>query len=86
MTEGSGPRSPKHKGTEEIYRRAVVEENSRFNVDEGLRRLEEINQMLAQSNITLEESIRLYNEGTQLAAKCKEHLEGVEKELKIVNP
>ncbi len=63
-----------------------MEENSRFNVDEGLRRLEEINQMLAQSNITLEESIRLYNEGTQLAAKCKEHLEGVEKELKIVNP
>ena len=63
-----------------------MEENGRFNVDEGLKRLEEINQMLAQSNITLEESIRLYNEGTQLAAKCKEHLEGVEKELQIVNP
>jgi len=57
-----------------------------FNVDEGLKRLEEINQKLAESGITLEESIRLYNEGTQLAAKCQEHLEDVEKELKIVNP
>lgn len=66
----------------------TVEENrfNEFNVDEGLKRLEEINQKLAESTITLEESIRLYNEGTQLAAKCKEHLEGVEKELKIVNP
>lgn len=62
-----------------------MEERS-FNVDEGLKRLEQINQMLARPDITLEESIGLYNEGTQLAAKCKEHLEGVEKELKIVNP
>ena len=60
-------------------------EERKFDVDAGLKRLEEINQKLAESGITLEESIRLYNEGTQLAAKCKEHLEGVEKELQIVN-
>lgn len=62
-----------------------MEENTKFNVDEGLKRLEEINRQLSDKEITLEESIRLYNEGTQLAAKCKEHLEGVEKKLQIVN-
>jgi len=62
-----------------------MEENTKFNVDEGLKRLEEINRQLSDKEITLEESIRLYNEGTQLAAKCKEHLEGVEKKLQIIN-
>ena len=62
-----------------------MEENAKFNVDEGLKRLEEINRQLSDKEITLEESIRLYNEGTQLAAKCKEHLEGVEKKLQIIN-
>lgn len=63
-----------------------MEENGKFNVDEGLKRLEEINRKLSEKDITLEESIRLYNEGTELAARCKEHLEGVEKKLQIVNP
>ena len=62
-----------------------MEENAKFNVDEGLKRLEEINRQLSDKEITLEESIRLYNEGTQLAAKCREHLEGVEKKLQIIN-
>ena len=57
-----------------------------FNVDEALDRLEEINEELSQKDISLDESIKLYNEGTVLAAKCRDHLEGVEKELKIVNP
>ncbi len=63
-----------------------MQETVKFDVDEGLQRLDEINRKLAESGITLEESIKLYNEGVQLAAKCKEHLEGVEKELQIVNP
>ena len=57
----------------------------KFSIDEGLKKLEEINARLSAKDISLEESIKLYNEGTVLAAKCKEQLEGVEKELKIVN-
>ncbi|MBQ9032459.1 MAG: exodeoxyribonuclease VII small subunit [Parasporobacterium sp.] len=62
-----------------------MEEKERFDIDKELNRLEEINRQLAQEGISLDESIRLYNEGTILAAKCKEHLTGVEKELQIIN-
>ena len=61
------------------------EEKKEFNIDEGLEKLEEINGRLARQDITLNESISLYREGTLLAAKCLEHLQGVEKELEIVN-
>lgn len=56
-----------------------------FNVDEALARLEEINDMLSDKDIPLNESIKLYNEGTKLAGICQKHLEGVAKELKIIN-
>ena len=56
-----------------------------FNVDEALEKLEEINNKLSDKDISLDESIKLYNEGTKLATQCKEHLEGVEKQLQIVN-
>ncbi len=56
-----------------------------INVDEALDRLEAINAELSKKDISLDDSIKLYNEGTVLASKCKEHLVGVEKELKIVN-
>ncbi len=56
-----------------------------FNVDESLDRLEEINKKLAEKGIPLNESLELYKEGTMLATKCREHLEGVEKQLQIIN-
>lgn len=56
-----------------------------FNVDEALNRLEEINRKLAEQDLSLNDSIQLYKEGTLLAAKCREHLTGVEKTLQIVN-
>ena len=61
------------------------EKEERFDIDEGLKRLEEINNKLAEADLPLDESIRLYKEGTLLAAKCQEELTGVEKELEIVN-
>ena len=57
----------------------------KFNIDEALNKLEEINEKLSEKDISLDDSIRLYNEGTVLAAKCQEHLKGVEQTLKIVN-
>ena len=62
-----------------------MEEKKEFNVDEGLKKLEEINRKLSEKDITLEESLKLYNEGVKLAQACRENLEGVEKELKIIN-
>ena len=60
-------------------------EQTEFDIDEALKRLEEINDKLAEKNIPLNESIKLYTEGTELAQKCQEHLQGVEKQLKILN-
>ena len=60
-------------------------EQKEFDIDEALKRLEEINDRLAEKNIPLNESIKLYTEGTELASKCQEHLQGVEKQLKILN-
>ena len=56
-----------------------------FNVDQALDRLEEINTRLAGGEMTLQESIELYKEGVLLASQSREHLEGVEQELQIVN-
>ncbi|MBR4541817.1 MAG: exodeoxyribonuclease VII small subunit [Lachnospiraceae bacterium] len=56
-----------------------------FNIDRALDRLEEINNRLSEQDIALNESIELYKEGTLLASKCKEQLQGIEKELKILN-
>lgn len=56
-----------------------------FNIDRALDRLEKINNRLSEQDIELNESIELYKEGTLLASKCKEQLQGIEKELKILN-
>ena len=62
-----------------------MDEKKEFNVDEAMNRLEEINRRLADQELSLNDSIQLYKEGTLLAAKCKEHLIGVEKAFQIVN-
>lgn len=62
-----------------------MSEKNDFNIDEALEKLEEINKQLSDKDITLDDSLKLYNEGTTLAKKCQEHLVGVEKQLQIVN-
>jgi exodeoxyribonuclease VII small subunit len=62
-----------------------MSEQQTFNIDDALNELEEINKKLSAKEISLDDSIRLYNEGTVLASKCQEHLAGVEKALQIVN-
>lgn len=62
-----------------------TENKETFNIDEALSRLEEINKKLSEKDIALNESIELYKEGTLLASKCQEQLQGIEKELKILN-
>ena len=56
-----------------------------FDIEKALARLEEINEALSKSGTSLQESLALYKEGVELADKCKENLEGVEKEIKILS-
>ena len=60
------------------------QEEKAFNVDEALVRLEAINQKLEEKELSLQDSLTLYKEGTELAAKVKARLVGVEKELEII--
>ena len=56
-----------------------------FDVEKALERLEEINEILSKSGTSLKDSMALYKEGVDLSDKCKENLEGVEKEIKILS-
>ena len=61
------------------------EENNNFNIEEAFKRLSEINQAVENGQVGLKESLELYSEGVKLVAMCKENLEGVEKEIQILN-
>ncbi len=61
-------------------------EKKELSIDKALDRLEEINRQLETGDLDLEASLKLYKEGTELAGKLKSQLEGVEKELQIIEP
>lgn len=52
--------------------------------EENLARLEEIVGLLEDEGITLERSVKLYEEGVKLAGKCTVELEGVERKIKML--
>ena len=56
-----------------------------FDIEKALERLEEINELLSKSGTSLKDSMELYKEGVALSEKCKENLEGVEKEIKVLS-
>ncbi len=58
-----------------------MEENQKFDVDQAMNRIEEINRKMAGGQVSLQESLDLYKEGTELAAKVKEELSFVETQL-----
>lgn len=53
-----------------------------MNFEQSLKRLEEIVRQMEQGNVPLEESLKLFEEGTALAAACSTQLD--EAELKVV--
>ncbi len=61
-----------------------IKKDEEFDIDEAFARLEEINEKLADRDTKLKDAIKLYAEGTILADRCKNHLEGVEKEIRIL--
>ena len=56
--------------------------NNELTFDQSLKRLEEIVKQMEQGNVSLEESLKLFEEGTALAASCNTRLD--EAELKVV--
>ena len=74
------------KKTVRIISGESMEESKEFNIDEALNRLTEINRRLAEEGVTLSESLALYKEGVELAEKCRENLDSIEKEIIILTP
>ncbi|MBR4513765.1 MAG: exodeoxyribonuclease VII small subunit [Lachnospiraceae bacterium] len=65
-------------GTEESKKDDIV-------IEEVMERLDEICAKLENEKTSLKEAMTLYTEGVKLAALARENLEGVEKEIKILN-
>ena len=62
--------------------RPSEEETMPKTFEESLKRLEEIVRQMEQGNVSLEESLKLFDEGTALAAGCNTQLDAAE--LKVV--
>lgn len=56
----------------------------KFSLEDTLKRLEEILQILESGEKELEESIELFEEGMKLADLCHSHLQGLENRVKIL--
>lgn len=52
-----------------------------FDFEQAIKRLDEINSKLASGNESLDESMRLFEEGLQLIQKSNTKLEGFEKSI-----
>ncbi len=55
----------------------------KMNYEESVKRLEEIVSRLEEGNLSLEDSLKLYEEGALLSDKCRKMLS--EAKLKITN-
>lgn len=52
--------------------------------EESLKRLEKIVEQMERGDLPLEESIQLFEEGMNLSAACKEHLDQAEGKVQIL--
>ena len=52
--------------------------------EQNLARLEEIVKALEDESISLDKSVKLYEEGVKLAGKCTIELEGAERKIKLL--
>ncbi|HEX3985436.1 MAG TPA: exodeoxyribonuclease VII small subunit [Acidobacteriaceae bacterium] len=54
------------------------------NFEDSLKKLEEIVAQLERGDVPLEESIRLFEEGTLLSAECRKQLEEAEGKVEML--
>ena len=61
-----------------------MEENKKLSLEEAMVRLEEVVGELEKGKLTLEESLKLYEEGVKLAAGCACELEAAKRRIQIL--
>ncbi|MBO5386968.1 MAG: exodeoxyribonuclease VII small subunit [Lachnospiraceae bacterium] len=59
--------------------------NNEFQIEEAFKRLQEINQKLESSEVSLKDSLGLYSEGVKLVEQCRAYLTEVEQEIQVLN-
>lgn len=64
----------------------AADKHETLSIEESFARLEEIIQKLEKEDTGLTEAMALYTEGVKLLESSKATLEGVEQELKVLNP
>ena len=64
----------------------ALDKHETLSIEESFARLEEIIQKLEKEDTGLTEAMALYTEGVKLLESSKATLEGVEQELKVLNP
>lgn len=62
-----------------------MSEKERLTFEEALRKLETIVSSLEDPDVTLEESIRYYEEGIELSRQCSRQLEEAELRIEKLN-
>ncbi len=70
---------------ENITIEELDDEKQEIVIEDVMKRLDEICAGLESEQTSLKESMALYAEGVKLAALARENLEGIEKEIKILN-
>lgn len=61
---------------------ATRKKNIRF--EDAIQRLEEIVREIESSDLSLEESIKMFQEGMELAAVCNQRLDDAERKISII--
>lgn len=59
--------------------------NTPTNFEEAIKRLEEITEAMQQSNVSLEQALKYYEEGITLMSFCQKKLVQVQQKIKILN-
>ena len=59
--------------------------NTPANFEEAMKRLEEITEAMQQSNVSLEQALKYYEEGISLMSFCQKKLAQVQQKIKILN-
>lgn len=59
-------------------------EKKKMSLEESMARLEEIASELEGEKLPLDKSVKLYEEGVKLAAKCASELESAKRKIKIL--
>ncbi len=62
-----------------------IDKEDKFVIEEAFTRLEDINKSLENPDTSLKDSLIFYEEGVKLVNACRENLEGIEKEIQILN-